>query len=125
MQEDKQEPKLSAGQDFVKKIGPFGSIFFLGLFVAFLIYCFTSSPKDPLDGYEPAHSSSYYSQSEETMQELKTELDENVFPKLDGIISDEIEDGKLTVSIEGDDYVESRDAILKYYDEDLFYFERS
>lgn len=115
---------MSAGQDFVKKIGPFGSILFLLLFVGFFIYCFTLGPKDPLEGYSAPHDSSYYAQSSEALTELKAELEKNVFPQLDGILSDEIKDGKLFISISGEDFVESRNSILKYYDESLFYFER-
>ncbi len=40
-QENKQEEKLTAGQEFVKMIGPFGSVLFLLLFVLFLVFCFT------------------------------------------------------------------------------------
>lgn len=115
---------MSAGQEFVKKIGPFGSFLFLVIFVGFFIYCFTLTPKDPLAGYEAPHDSSYYAQSPETLAELQTELEANVFPNLEGIVSDEAEDGKLVIAISGDDFVESRDAILKHYDESLFYFER-
>lgn len=40
---DKGESRstMTAGQAFVKMIGPFGCILFLVLFVLFLIYCFT------------------------------------------------------------------------------------
>lgn len=38
--ENDQYP-MTAGQAFVKMIGPFGSILFLVIFVLFLIYCFT------------------------------------------------------------------------------------
>ena len=39
--EKKNEPLMTAGQAFVKMIGPFGSILFLLVFVLFLIFCFT------------------------------------------------------------------------------------
>ena len=38
---EKDTPQLTAGQAFVKMIGPFGSILFLLVFVLFLIFCFT------------------------------------------------------------------------------------
>lgn len=116
---------MNTGEDFVKKIGPFGSALFLALFVFFLIYCFTAAPADSLKGYEAPYDSDYYTQSSETLQQLQTELESNVFPKLKGIISSEIEDGKIIITINGDSFAESRDAILTYYDESLFYFERS
>ena len=115
---------MNTGQEFVKKIGPFGSVLFMALFIAFLVYAFTFSPKDSLEGYSPPHDFTYYSGSEERMSELKTELEENVFPLLKGVISTELKDGKLVISIAGKDFVESRDSILGHYDEDLFYFQR-
>lgn len=115
---------MNTGEDFVKKIGPFGCALFLALFVFFLIYCFTSAPADPLKGYEAPFDSEYYVQSSETLQQLQTELESNVFPKLKGIISSEIKDYKLIITIKGDSFADSRDEILKYYDESLFYFER-
>ena len=32
---------MTAGEDFVKKIKPFGCVLFLALFVGFLVFCFT------------------------------------------------------------------------------------
>ena len=112
---------MAAGQDFVKKIRPIGSAMFLLLFVLFLIVCFTSG-KNPLPGYERAHDSSYYLQSEATLSELKTELETNVFPKLEGDESCTVSGGKLIVTLDEKNYSETRSAILKYYDEDLFEF---
>lgn len=115
---------MNTGQDFAKKIGPFGSVLFLALFAAFLVYCFSSSPKDPLEGYSAPHGSSYYSESNLHIRELEAELKEKVFPSLSGIISAEPENGKLVISIEGENFAESRDSILRHYDEELFYFIR-
>lgn len=116
---------MNTGQDFVKKIGPFGCVLFLALFVFFLVYCFTAAPADPLKGYTAPYKFDYYAQSDATLQQLQTELETNVFPMLDGVISSDIENGRLVITIEGNSFSDSRDAILKYYDESLFYFERS
>lgn len=112
---------MSAGQDFVKKIGVVGSIFFLLLFVLFLAYCFTPKPA-PLSGYVSPHDSTYYGQNEATLSELKTELETNVFPKLSGNESCWISDSKLIVAIDQASYAATRSAILNYYDESLFEF---
>jgi hypothetical protein len=116
---------MNTGQDFVRKIGPFGCALFLALFVLFLIYCFTAAPADPLKDYEPPHDSEYYAQSGAALEQLQAELESRVFPELNGIVSSEIEGGKLIIAIDGSSFASSRDAILKYYDESLFYFERS
>jgi len=112
---------MTAGQDFVKKIGTFGSVFFLLLFVLFLAYCFTAKPA-PLAGYVSPHDSTYYGQSDVTLSELKTELETNVFPKLSGNESCWISDSKLIVAIDQDSFAATRSAILNYYDESLFEF---
>ena len=112
---------MSAGQDFAKKIGPIGGGFFLLLFVIFLVYCFTAGT-NPIPGYEAPHDSSYYSQNDTTLAELKTELENNVFPKINGIGECQIVNDKLTITIDSANYSKSRSAILKYYDKSLFEF---
>ena len=112
---------MSAGQDFAKKIGPIGGAFFLLLFVVFLVYCFTAGT-NPIPGYEAPHDSSYYSQNATTLSELKTELETNVFPKINGIEYCTLSTGKLEITIDNGSYTKSRSAILKFYDKSLFEF---
>ena len=112
---------MGTGQEFVKKIKPFGSFLFLLIFVLFLLICFTSGKK-PIPGYESPHDSSYYSQNDVTLTELKSELEQNVFPHLKGITDSKVSNGKLVVTIESDSYAVSRSALLKYYDVSLFEF---
>ncbi len=112
---------MVTGQQFVKKIGSFGSFVFLLLFVLFFIICF-SSGKDPIPGYESPHEASYYFQNEHTLSELKTELETNVFPHLTGIRDCRVSDGKLVITIESSSFASNRSAILRYYEESLFEF---
>ena len=112
---------MSAGQDFAKKIGPLGGAFFLLLFALFLIYCFTAKP-NPLAGYTPPQLSSYYAQNETTLSELKTELETNVFPKLEGEESCTVKNGKLIIVTDGENLQSCRSALTRYYDESLFEF---
>lgn len=114
-------PHMTAGQEFAKKITPFGCILVLIVFVAFLGYCF-SSGKAPLPDYAASHDSIYYAQSGETLKELQTELELNVFPKLGGVEGCTIEGRKLAVTIDRDHYNDTRAGILHYYDEALFTF---
>lgn len=115
----------NTGQDFVKKIGGFGIVFFLALFVFFLIWCFTSKPDNPIEGYEPPHDSEYYAQNAATLAELQSELEENVLPRLEGIVSDKLENGVIVILIDKNSFFDSRSVILKYYNETFFRFERS
>ena len=112
------------GQDFVKKIGPFGCVFFILIFILFLVWCFKPATSE-LSGYTAPHDTAYYSQNDQTLTELQAELQDNVFIKLQGVESSTVENGKLTVVIQGDYFADTRDEILKYYDESLFNFERS
>lgn len=38
---ERDSAPMTAGQAFVKMIGPFGSVLFLLVFVLFLVFCFT------------------------------------------------------------------------------------
>jgi len=53
--ENESEKKRYTGGDtgaqFVKSIGVAGCVFFLGLFIVFLVFCFTSGSREP---YVPA-----------------------------------------------------------------------
>ncbi len=55
---EKKTEKPSGGEtgaNFVKKIGLAGCVLFLGLFIAFLIFCFTSKPPAAEDNAPPAY----------------------------------------------------------------------
>ncbi len=110
---------MTTGQDFVKKIRPIGAAMFLMLFVLFLIICFTARP-DPLSGYEAPHDSTYYTQNDTTLGELKTELETNVFPKLIGVESCTVSEGRLEIVIDSATFKDCRYALLKHFDKSLF-----
>lgn len=111
--------RMTAGQEAVKFLKPFGCVLVLLLTAIFFFICF-SSCSDPIKGYTPPHDSDYYA---EHIDELQTELVGNVFPLLDGSFTCEIsDDGTLAVTISGGSYVELRAAILRYYDAELFTF---
>ncbi|MDR1131126.1 MAG: hypothetical protein LBL15_01760 [Oscillospiraceae bacterium] len=115
---------MTAGQEFVKKIRPIGVVFFLTLFALFMYICF-SSGANPIPGYEPPHDSAYYAQNVQTLTELKTELEANVFPALAGSISCRLEGGGLIIVIDKASFATTRSAIEKFYDGSLFTFVRS
>lgn len=106
------------GAEFAKKIKPIGMVFFLAIFIIFLAICF-SSGLEPVKGYSPPRTSEYYA---EHPDELKTELEENFFPYIDGVVDSEIENGKILVITEDASCIKVRSALLKYYGEGLFEF---
>lgn len=114
---------MTAGEDFVKWLRPAGCALFLGILVLVLIICF-SSGRDPIPGYAPPHDTAYYAQSAETMEELKAELEEHVFPELEGTARCGIKDGVLEIQIDEAHFAVTRAAILRYYDSSLFEFTR-
>lgn len=124
-EEKKPQEKGSShtGADFVKKITPLGCAAFAVLFLAAVVACFFAA-RPPISGYTPPHDAAYYTQSAETLAELKQELERNVFPKVGGVESCEVSDGKLTVTIAEDTFAATRGKILYYYDKSLFDFEK-
>ena len=113
-------PRDTAGQDFVKKIGPAGCVLFLALLVLVTAICLTAG-KNPVKDYTPAQSSEYYA---EHLEELVTELNTRVLPNLDPPAKAFLyEDGTVLISVEDSSFVVIRSALLQYFDESLFTFE--
>lgn len=111
---------MTAGEDFVKKIKPFGCVLFLALFVGFLVFCFTGGGA-PVKGYSAPRNADYYA---EHLDELQTELEQNLFPKLQGVCGCEIKGDKLSVAITDKYFDETKSDILFYYDKNLFVFQK-
>ena len=109
---------MTTGESFLKMIKPVGAVLCILVTVLFLIMCFTSG-KNPVPGYEPPNSSEYYGQN---ISELKTELEQNLFPHLKGIDNCYEDNGKICVIISRNDFVPTRAAILRFYDQELFEF---
>lgn len=104
------------GQDFIKKIRPAGCVLFIALAVFTTVLCFTVGA-DPIKGYEPPHTDEYYAQH---LEELRQELEENVFPHIEGVVSSRVGDGVLVVELHTDRFASARAALLHYYGEELF-----
>lgn len=111
---------MTAGQQFVKMLKPAGCVLFLALFAAFLVMCF--SAKAPVEGYVVPHDSEYYALH---LDELKSELEDNLFPKLEGIEDCHVTGDKLTIIIDSDNYEQSSKAIIHYYGDKLFSIEKT
>lgn len=113
---------MNTGEEFVKKIRPLGAALFLLAFVLFLVMAFTSG-RPPIPGYAPPQSVEYYAWSEERLNELKAELEQNVFPALGGGVTDcRVFEGRLHLTIEKKQYPKLRSALLRYYGNELFTF---
>jgi len=116
------EPTDSAGQAFIKRIGPAGCALFLALFALVTAICFTSG-RAPIPGYAAPHDTAYYAAAPE---ELVRELEENVFPALsDYVLTAEAEGDGVVVTVEEGNFVAARAALLRYFDGSLFTFRRS
>lgn len=111
---------MTAGQEFVKMLKPAGCVIFLLVLIGFFAMCFSPS-KAPIKDYSVPHNSDYYS---EHIDELKAELEENVFPSLQGIESCEVTNGVLHIAIDSASFDESSSAITYYYREALFDFQK-
>jgi hypothetical protein len=117
------DPHATAGQAFLQRIGPAGMALFLVLAVLVTWICLTSG-RDPVPGYAAPQTTEYYAAH---LDELAEELKTNVFPALpEYTMSAAAEDGgtTVTVTIDSEHFVAGRGAILRYFDESLFSFER-
>lgn len=114
------EPKPTAGQSFVKNIRPAGCALFLLLAVLVTAICLTSG-RDPVPGYEPPQTMEYYAANPEA---LASELETNVLPYLEYEMSVSVTGGTVTVTVEDENFVAGRAAVLRYFDESLFVFAR-
>lgn len=113
------EPKLSAGEGFVKFIRPAGAALFLILFVIVTVFLFTAKGT-PVEGYEPPHDSSYY---REHTEELAAEIKENMLPLIGAEgVTVSFADGRILVE-GGEEGVRAvRQGVIHYYAEEFFVF---
>jgi hypothetical protein len=113
-----KDERPTAGEDFVKKIGPIGAALFLLLGIATTVILFTAG-RDPIPGYAPPQDTAYYAAH---LDELQAELEASVFPALSGAVSCREENGRLEIVIRKEDFAVTRAAILRYFDGSLFIF---
>ena len=109
-----------AGQEFVKMLKPAGCVIFIVVMICFFVICFRPATH-PVEGYEAPHDSEYYAQH---VDELKAELEDNLFPKLEGIADCTLKGNQLCISIEEDSFADTAGSIVYYYDKELFIFEK-
>ena len=112
---------MGAGADFVKKIRPIGCIMFVLMFVAVIVICLQPAERT-VEGYEPPHDSTYYAAHPD---ELAEELEENLLPALDGVVSCRSDGEKVAVVTDRKSFASVRAAVLTYYDVSLFTFSAS
>lgn len=103
------------GEWLVKTLKPAGCVLVLALAVLMVLMCLNTG-RDPIKGYSPPQTEEYYALH---LDELQTELEENVFPRLGGEKSCAVEGGRLRVTVSHDDFVTVRSALLRYYSESL------
>lgn len=116
--DDRASAKMTAGEDFVKKIGPVGAALFLLLGVAVTVILFTSG-RDPIPGYAPPQDTAYYAAH---LDKLKAELESEVFPALSGVQSCREVNGRLEIVIRKENFAVTRAVILRYFDPSLMSF---
>ena len=115
-----QHSSVTAGQDFIRRIGPAGMALFLILAALVTWLCLTSG-RDPIPGYEAPQTTEYYAGHPE---ELAAELETHVFPALpDYDMTAAVSGGSVTVTIDSEHFVVGRAALLRYFDGSLISFE--
>ena len=111
---------MTAGQQFVKALKPVGCAIFLIVFVLFLVYAFTA--KAPLEGYVIPETTEYYRTH---LDEFQTELEENLFPRINGVCESHIDGDRLVITIDSEYYDESTKIITHYYGSTILITEKS
>ena len=105
----------------MRSIRPAGCALFLILAVLVTAICLTSG-RDPVKGYSAPESTEYYAAHPD---DLAAELEEHFFPALPEYeMSAAVTGDAVTVTIDDAHFVVGRAAILRYFDESLFLFER-
>ncbi len=112
-----KKPQQS-GQWLWKNLKPFGCILCLVLMVAMIAICLTAGT-DPIPGYEPPYDSEYYA---ENLPALEAELEANVLPHLEGVVSCESAGDKILLTIDEAVFAKTRSAVMQYFDGELFEF---
>lgn len=119
-EEQAYDPReVNPGKEWAIRLKPAGCIAVLIFSLLCVALMFTSGP-DKIEGFEPAQTDAYYAQH---LDELQTELETYVFPELEGVVSCEEGDDALVITLETGEFINTRAAILRYYDQSLFIFE--
>ena len=114
-----REEKEHPGFQIVRWLKPFGSGLVILIFILFLVYAF-STGREPIKGYAPPQTTEYYAAHPD---ELAEELNSVVLPLVDPAASAAVTDNGVTVTIGHDRYVQTRAAVLRYFDPSLLTFQ--
>lgn len=117
--EQEQWEYETPGQQWAQRLGVIGGILVLLFSLVFVLTMLSAGP-EKLD-YIPIHDTAYYAQN---IDELQAELEREVFPHVEGIISCEAEEDRLVVGIRSSKYIETRAVIIDLFDRELFLFEQ-
>ena len=110
---------VSPGQQWAQRLGLFGGIAVLLFSLVFVLTMLAAGP-EKLD-YTPEHDAAYYAQN---IDALQAELEQAVFPYVEGIESCEPADNKLVIGIRSSKFIETRAVIIDLFDRELFLFEQ-
>lgn len=117
--ESSQTPEFETpGQQWAKRLGVLGGVVVLLFSLNFVLTMLTAGP-EAIPGYVPAQTDAYYALYPE---QLRQELEEQVFPYVSGVEYCQVEDGKLVVGIRSRDFIETRAVIVNLFDQTLFEF---
>lgn len=116
-EEQVEREYVTPGQQWAQRLGVVGGIVVLLFSIVFVLTMLTAGP-EKLD-YTPAHDTAYYAQN---LDVLQAELEEHVFPYVEGVGNCEAADGKLVVGIRTKYFIESRAVIIDLFDRSLFEF---
>ena len=114
-----EEEYVNPGQQWAQRLGVFGGIAVLLFSLVFVLTMLAAGP-EKLD-YTPEHDAAYYAQN---IDALQAELEQAVFPYVEGIEPCEPADNKLVIGIRSSKFIETRAVIIDLFDRELFLFEQ-
>lgn len=113
-----EEEYINPGQQWAQRLGVVGGIVVLLFSLVFVLTMLTAGPEKP--DYTPAHDTAYYAQN---LDELQAELEQEIFPHVEGVQFCEEADGKLVIGIREKYFLDTRAVIIDLFDRELFVFE--
>ena len=115
--EREEREYVNPGQQWAQRLGVVGGIVVLLFSLVFVLTMLTAGP-EKLD-YVPQHDTAYYQQHPDVLQ---SELEEAVFPYVEGVESCEAAEEKLVIGIRTKYFIETRAVIIDLFDRELFEF---
>lgn len=115
------EEKEHPGFQIVRWLRPGGAALVLLMGILFVVQALMTG-RAPVKGYEPKHDTAYYAAH---LDVLADELNDDLLPQVDENARAAVGDGVVIVMLPKSSFIQTRAAVLHYYDQSLFEFQEA